>query len=374
MSSTTTTTTNHLNKEIRDAAVKARNLRNRAFILAAGLAASAWVLGYLEDKSSDSESESESSSSKSEGQEIPSLLKANRLGKDQKTRLARAAAQQQAHNQQCLYRVCAGVTTFRARDPDPHAVDGGAILGIRIEVLSRGRFLRPYYVLLNRPYSSGAAADGSGNGVGENGNARRQGKGKTWLRVHRHTLPACIPVAGLAARYLPAPPKTGDDVDGGRDEGRAKIQEKQDLARFARAVRREVIRYHNRLGVVGDLRRAAGLDKKADGETAAPEEEAAAPEEEGPGRLLDITASDAEAKHITIEWADGRIGRLVMGDDGEIVKLVVVGRNGRDREAERELLGGAVRVDELARRLAASARRGGGFVVSSGRGGSLTAG
>ncbi|KAK4234034.1 hypothetical protein C8A03DRAFT_47545 [Achaetomium macrosporum] len=241
-----------------------------------------------------------------------------------KQKLVSQSALQQAHNQQCLYRACAGITTFRARDPDPHAVDGGAILGLRIEVVSRARFLRPYYVLLNRPYPGPEAS--------------------RHLRVHRHTLPPCIPLAGLAARYLPAPTVGGKSGSSSRedgDAGAARAQQKQDLARFARALRREVVRYHHRLGIIADLKKAAGLGRPRSGEGESPERQ-----------LVDISPADAEAKQLTIEWADGRTGRLVMGDDGEILKLVVVGENGRDREAGRDLLGGAVRVEDVVKRLA----------------------
>ncbi|KAK4453570.1 Cenp-O kinetochore centromere component-domain-containing protein [Podospora aff. communis PSN243] len=224
----------------------------------------------------------------------------------EKQRLLSRSASQQAHNQQCLYRACAGLTTFRARDPDPNAVDNGAILGLRIEVVSRAKFLRPYYVLLNRPFPGSAA-----------------------LRVHRHTVPPNISVAGLANRYLPSPK--------GEGEG------KQDLARFARALRRDVVRYHHRLGVVADLRKAAGLGKRGKGG-----------EEEDEGRLSGITAADAEAKQISIEWADGRAGRLVMGADGEVVRVVALGDNGKDRDAVRELLGGATRVEDMVKRLAST--------------------
>ncbi|KAL2180828.1 Cenp-O kinetochore centromere component-domain-containing protein [Thermothelomyces heterothallicus CBS 202.75] len=239
-------------------------------------------------------------------------------GQTRQALLTDALAQQQAHAQQCLYRACATLTTFRARDPDPRAVDGGAILGLRIEVFSRSRFLRPYYVLLNRPFP-----------------------GSRHLRVHRHTLPACIPLAGLAWRYLPPPRPSEDGEDGGMGRGKRR----QDLARFARALRREVVRYHHRLGVVADLRKAAGIGRAGQGEEG---------DLEGPSnRLVEIAPADAEAKQLTIEWADGRTGRLVMGDDGEIVKLVVLGENGWDREAGRDLLGGAVRVEDVAKRLAA---------------------
>lgn len=230
--------------------------------------------------------------------------------------LLACADAQLAHKQQSLYRACASLTTFRARDPDPNAVDDGAILGLRIEVVSRAKFLRPYYVLLNRPYGSRSRH----------------------LRVHRHTVPPCIPLAGLAARYLAPPPASGDEEGG-----------KQNLAKFARALRRELVCYHHRLGVVADLRKAAGLGKKATGDG----EEGGGEDEEGSnGRLVDISAADAEAKQISIQWADGRTGRLVMGDDGEIVKVVAVGDHGRDREAVRQLFGDAKTVGEVARRLA----------------------
>lgn len=232
--------------------------------------------------------------------------------------LARADAQL-AHNQQSLYRACASLTTFRARDPDPNAVDDGAILGLRVEVVSRAKFLRPYYVLLNRPYSGG-------------------GSRSRHLRVHRHTVPPCIPLAGLAVRYLAPPPASG-----GKEGG------KQDLAKFARALRRELVRYHHRLGVVADLRKAAGLGKKATGEGG---EDGGDDGEGNDGKLVDISAADAEAKQISIQWADGRTGRLVMGDDAEIVKIVAVGDHGRDREAVRQLLGDAKTVGQVARRLA----------------------
>ncbi|KAG6020100.1 hypothetical protein E4U41_002970, partial [Claviceps citrina] len=93
------------------------------------------------------------------------------------SRLSVRSKQQQAYMQQCVYRISAPVTSFKVRDPDPHAVDGGHVLGLRFEVMSRGQFLRPYYVMLNRPYPGS----------------------KKHLRVHRHTVPPAVPLAGLAA-------------------------------------------------------------------------------------------------------------------------------------------------------------------------------
>ncbi|KAI1211918.1 Cenp-O kinetochore centromere component-domain-containing protein [Annulohypoxylon truncatum] len=227
------------------------------------------------------------------------------------------ADEQTAHQQRCLYRACASVTAFRVRDPDPRAADGGAVLGLRFEVMYKARFLRPYYVMLNRPYA-----------------------GSRRLRVHRHTVPQCIPLPGLSARHLPPPPpppspsRTADD-EGEEDEATGK---KQDLPMFVRALRRELVRYHNRTAVIGDLRSEAGLEKK--------------PRKEGVEvPIVDISAADAQAKQIRVEWGDGRSGRLVISDDGDIVKMVAQGENGQDREAVRQLLGGSVRVEEVVRRL-----------------------
>ncbi|KAI2470089.1 Cenp-O kinetochore centromere component-domain-containing protein [Annulohypoxylon bovei var. microspora] len=224
------------------------------------------------------------------------------------------AGEHDARKQQCLYRTCASITTFKVCDPDPRAADGGRVLGLRLEIMYKARFLRPYYVLLNRPHAAGSRA----------------------LRVHRHTVPPCVPLAALAARHLPPPPAARDERD---------APKKQDLAAFARALRRELVRYHNRTAAIGDLRSSAGLERKTG------ERERA---REGEVPIVDISAADAQAKQIRVEWGDGRSGRLVIGDDGDIVKMVAQGENGQDRDAVRQLLGKSVRVEEVVRRLDAA--------------------
>lgn len=219
-------------------------------------------------------------------------------------------AEQSAHKQQCLYRACATITTFKINDPDPNAVDGGNVLGLRFEIMSKAKFVRPYYVMLNRPYAN-----------------------RRLLHVHRHTVPQCIPLSGLAARYLPLPTAKGDD-----DDEHARNR-KQDLSSFAHALRRELVRYHNRAAVIGEMRKVAGLGSKK------------APDRDSDTSIVDISAADAEAKQISLQWRDGRSGRLVMNDDGEIVKMVVQGDNGQDRETVRQFLGGAARVEEVYGRL-----------------------
>jgi central kinetochore subunit Mal2/MCM21 len=216
---------------------------------------------------------------------------------------------QLARNQECLYRTCAGITAFKVQDPDPLAVDKGKVLGIRIEAFTNGKFVRPYYVFLNKPY-----------------------KGTQIMRVHRHTVPPCIPLAALAAKYLPTPSAASGEVLKTR---------KQDLPRFARCLRREITSYHNRIAAIAGMRKAFGLDVKKG-------------RNKGKGRELvirDISAADAEAKQIRFEWVDGRIGRAVVDGKGEIRKCVIIGEDGRDREMERRILGGNRTIDQIAERM-----------------------
>lgn len=113
--------------------------------------------------------------------------------------------------------------------------------------------------------------------------------------------------------------------------GSKEMGKRQDLSRFVRAVRREVVGYHNRISVIKGLRREFKLDEKVS--------------RKGKGRervIADITAADAEAKQVRIEWVDGRIGRAVVDDKGEVRKCVVVGEDGRDREVERRVVGGGM--------------------------------
>ncbi|KAA8570238.1 hypothetical protein EYC84_002551 [Monilinia fructicola] len=214
---------------------------------------------------------------------------------------------QTAHNLENLYRACASITSFQVHDPDPNAVDNGYVLGLRIDVGNAGKFVRPYYIMLNKPYS-----------------------GSTALRIHRHTVPPCIPLASLAAKYLPAPRLAGGIVK----------EKRQDLTTFVRKLRREVTGYHLRIASIKHLRKTFSLDEKLSRKGKEKERE-----------IADISAADAEAKQVRMEWVDGRIGRCVVGMNGEVVKCVIIGEDGRDRDTERRVLGGDKRMEGIADRL-----------------------
>lgn len=214
--------------------------------------------------------------------------------------LTKRSADQEAYAQQCAYRISTAVTAFKIHDPDPNAVDGGNVLGIRFEVMSIGQFLRPYYVMLNRPYA----------------NSRH-------LKVHRHTIPPAIALSGHAARHLPPPRFNGEE------------ESTQDLQQFVRALRRDIIRYHNRLGVTADLRRSARLHQ------------AAQRGENNDSAIIDVGIADIEAKQITLTWTDERNGRLLVDDDGKVLKFAVFGNEGRDWIVSEELLRGGDRVEDI---------------------------
>ncbi|KAL1887513.1 hypothetical protein Sste5346_010174 [Sporothrix stenoceras] len=229
-----------------------------------------------------------------------------------KKKLLKLCDAHDSHKQQSLYRAGASVTAFRVRDPDPNAVDGGRVLGLRFDVMMGAQFLRPYYVLLNRDTERLRPG------------GRSQTAAEAPLRVHRHTVPPSVPLGGLATRYLgatqyaPSGPKSPD------------------LYGFARATRRALVRYHNRLAVIGDLRKS--VQQKAT--KAAAEAASSGMEIDAITFLADVSGADAEAKQIRFDWADGRTGRLVLDDDGDIQKMVVIGATGaHDRAAVRDLLG-----------------------------------
>jgi central kinetochore subunit Mal2/MCM21 len=145
-------------------------------------------------------------------------------------------------------------------------------------------------------------------------------------------VPPCIPLAALAAKYLPTSSAASEDVLKAR---------KQDLPRFVRCLRREIASYHNRIASIAGLRKAFGLDVKKG-------------KNKGKGRELiirDISAADAEAKQIRFEWVDGRIGRAVVDGKGMIQKCVIIGEDGRDRAMERRILSGDRTIDQMAERM-----------------------
>ncbi|KAI6247248.1 hypothetical protein HI914_04144 [Erysiphe necator] len=215
--------------------------------------------------------------------------------------LLSTAKAQYSHNQTNLYRICATITPFRIQDPDPNAVNNGHILGLRFDVSNNGKFIRPYYIMLNKLWN------------GE----------KNMLSVHRHTLPPAIPLSTLVEKYLvnhrgPLALASGSKVRTG----------KQSLLIFSRALRRSIVAYHNRLSLIKNFRIDFGLDVDDDSAMIYDEE-----------IILDLSALDSEMKNLRLEWIDGRVGRIVINEDGEIKKCIIISEGKRHRASERALSG-----------------------------------
>lgn len=95
------------------------------------------------------------------------------------------------------------------------------------------------------------------------------------------------------------------------------------------------------MAVIAGLRKTFALDDKKG-------------TDKGKGRELvfqDISAADAEARQIRLEWVDGKIGRVVIGDKGELKRCCVVGPRGRDRPLERMIMGGDAMAEGIGTRL-----------------------
>ncbi|KAJ4985274.1 cenp-o kinetochore centromere component [Stagonosporopsis vannaccii] len=218
--------------------------------------------------------------------------------------------QQSKRNLENAYRACAGVTAYKVKDPDPNAVHNGNILGISIEVPVAGGFVDTYHVLFT---------------IREHEHSKR-------LRIHKHTIPACIPIQQLANKWLPQ----------GTQDGEGTKDTEQDLVKFGRTLRRELVSWHMRLQTVQNLRKEAQLpDADAEDDEVdyvsngrvlnafVSDDSSDAEEVNGndPVRVSDIEA-DAAVRQVTVTWSDGRTAVLVTTKDGRVEKAVCRARGG----------------------------------------------
>ncbi|OAL05705.1 hypothetical protein IQ06DRAFT_289810 [Phaeosphaeriaceae sp. SRC1lsM3a] len=235
----------------------------------------------------------------------------------------RAIEKQTKRNLENIHRACAGVTAYKVKDPDPNAINNGNILGVSIDVAIGGRFIETYHVLLNWRSKDG---------------------GRT-LKIHKHTIPPCIPLQQLVNKWLPT---SGKDAD---------VDPEQDLVSFGRLLRRELVSWHMRLSAVEDLKKEAGLNGQrskavkdselettgkvlnafvSDDESSSEAEEDV---EDGPVRILDIEC-DAAVRQITITWTDRRVAVMNVTKDGRVEKAVCRARDGsRDAAMSRKAVG-----------------------------------
>lgn len=240
------------------------------------------------------------------------------------------------HAQTNQHRIAFSTTTFPFRDRD-----AGRLLGVRIDVCTRGgRFVKPYYVLLRRV-------------AGPEGHSHEGGDAKL-LQVHRHTIPAFISMQRLERIYLPLP--TGDD-DANEDESllkpwKAKSRSRrQNLASFVRVLRRSLTAWHLRQDAVVHLRERLGvrpdLDDEGEGEENGSKKDDKWALPENNLGLVSLGPTTLEARYIRLEWEDGRVGRFKVSDSGRVERAVVIGDRGRDKALESVLTDGQARVEDV---------------------------
>ncbi|RMZ81266.1 hypothetical protein DV737_g2581, partial [Chaetothyriales sp. CBS 132003] len=229
------------------------------------------------------------------------------------------------------HRLAFGVTCFPFVDPSPDT-SNARLLGVRFDICKRnGQFDAPYYVLLRRTKT-----------VGVN-NADEPSVANEWS-VHRHTIPALVPLQEHADRYLPVTDE-GYGSEGSMGQGG---ERPVDLLGFVTAVRNELASWHLRKEAIESCNEQL-LEPSPDGES------------EGQGsqqRKFGVECVEAvavDAHYARIVWQDGKVGRIKIGRDGRIEKAVVLrtvnNENIRCQSVERTLLAGSGRIQDFAARL-----------------------
>lgn len=246
------------------------------------------------------------------------------------------------HSQTNHHRIAFSATSFPFKDPSPHS-ESPNLLGIRIDVCARGgKFNKPYYFLL-----------------------KREGEDTRRLRIHRHTIPAFIPLKELEEKYLPIPRGDVDGVGGNEgDEGlKPWKRKKQNLPRLVRELRRELVAWHLRRDAVQWLREELDLQRETEDDGGQGDDTSANRDEDG--RLavsptsdklgiVSLAATSLETRYIRLVWSDGRVGRVKLSNRGQIERAIVLGEGGREKTKESALVGGDGRVENLVRRLQAA--------------------
>ncbi|RKU45395.1 hypothetical protein DL546_004621 [Coniochaeta pulveracea] len=235
--------------------------------------------------------------------------------------LSHYLGEQESHAMKSLWRIGASVTAFELEDPDPAAIDMGAVLGIQFEIMRLGRFTTAYRVFLNREYGT----RGFDRPFTVPPSYEDEG---TYLRVHRHTMPVGIPIAALAHKWLPEP---HHGVSEGKD-----MRLRQNLAMFVQELRQHLVAYHNRQARVADVRKMAGISQKRKRPVAAEAVESDDHNDDGDEAhfsmskvqslmrkpFRDVKITDAQAKSLEIALGDRDTARMLLNDFGEVEKTI----------------------------------------------------
>lgn len=235
------------------------------------------------------------------------------------------------HSLTNTHRLGIGVTAFPFHDPAPELQSKNPLLGIRIDICNRtGRFNSPFYLFCIRSGKEGSQE----------------------LRIHRHTIPALVPLQEYERHYLPI--SVPEEGHAGLEEAMlnsGEVSGKQDLHGLVGRVRHDLVAWRLRQDGTELLRdeleipaprtpttEPNGMDH--DQHTSHEEDEDADMEEPaGKYGICELSAQEVDARQIRIVWADDRVGRLRISDDGRVIKAAVIGLDGtRLGEVERILM------------------------------------
>lgn len=258
------------------------------------------------------------------------------------------------HSQSNIHRLGVGVTAFPFDDPSPEIQSKNPLLGIRIDVCNRaGRFDSPYYIFCIR----GGAEEGIVNQE---------------LRIHRHTIPAFVPLQDYEKQYLPL----SDEGYGGSEDSMMSAdgaERKQDLHTLVARVRHDLVSWRLRqdaidwardeLEIPASKTQSGASDRTADGDNTnghgEAQDESLSDVEEPVGKfgVREVSTVSVDARHARIVWTDDRVGRIKISDDGRIEKAVVFGQDARIGDVERILTEDSSTVSSLVERLETIHRR-----------------
>jgi central kinetochore subunit Mal2/MCM21 len=213
------------------------------------------------------------------------------------------------HNKESTHRLVFGVTAFPFIDPSPDT-SNVPLIGIKFDVCQRnGEFDPPYYVLCKRVHDEGSE-----------------------VRVHRHTIPALVPIAKYEEKYLPPP-----DEGYGSEDSVLGTNGRQDLEAFVKAVRGDLIAWRLRQQSIDLAREKIGIAaRQSHDEDSDREQNSNLLSTTGLYGVSSIEPVAVDAHYARIVWTDGRVGRVSIGHDGSIQRAVVIGTVDGEEDQRRE--------------------------------------
>lgn len=227
------------------------------------------------------------------------------------------------YQSQCdTHRLAYGVTAFRFNDPSPECQPLNPLLGVRLDIRNRhGSAENPYYLF-----------------------CRRVSPSSDEIRIHRHTLPALVPLAGYEQTFLPLT----DEGYGGSEHSHESVQP-QNLEGLVECVRRDLVSYTLRRDAMDQLReelelavtssRHKNLDAHLPEDRIHDDDDNDDSAPSGKYGVDEISAENADYLTFRVVWSDGRLGLIKVSVYGKILRAIVLGSDDKRVPAQERILG-----------------------------------